>query len=92
MLSLYRGLLYLYPSLYRREYADEMISVFRDAHADVSAASLTDRISFALARFWACLPALCGSVSASLAVAIHWLHSGGSICVQNFVSHDPQSS
>jgi hypothetical protein len=46
MLSLYRGLLYLYPSLYRREYADEMISVFRDAHDDLSAASVTDRISF----------------------------------------------
>ena len=46
MLSLYRGLLYLYPSLYRREYADEMIAVFRDAHADVGAASVTDRISF----------------------------------------------
>jgi hypothetical protein len=46
MLSLYRGLLYLYPSLYRREYADEMISVFRDAHDDLSAARVTDRISF----------------------------------------------
>jgi hypothetical protein len=46
MLSLYRGLLYLYPSIYRREYSDEMISVFRDAHADVSAASIADRISF----------------------------------------------
>ena len=46
MLSLYRALLYLYPSLYRREYADEMISVFRDAHADVSAASVTHRMSF----------------------------------------------
>jgi hypothetical protein len=46
MLSLYRGLLYLYPSLYRREYADEMISVFRDAQDDLSAASVTDRISF----------------------------------------------
>ena len=46
MLSLYRALLYLYPSLYRREYADEMISVFRDAHADVGFASVTERVSF----------------------------------------------
>ena len=46
MLSFYRCLLYLYPSLYRREYADEMISVFRDAHADVSARSVKEGISF----------------------------------------------
>jgi len=46
MLSFYRWLLYLYPSLYRREYADEMISVFRDAQAEVSAGSFGERISF----------------------------------------------
>jgi hypothetical protein len=46
MLSLYRCLLYLYPSLYRREYADEMISVFRDAQAEVSAGSFGERVSF----------------------------------------------
>ena len=46
MLSLYRCLLYLYPSLYRREYAEEMISVFRDAQAEVSARSFADRVSF----------------------------------------------
>src|SRR5260370_17968887 len=46
MLSFYRWLLYLYPSLYRREYGDEMISVFRDAHAHVSAGSVKERISF----------------------------------------------
>lgn len=46
MLSFYRSLLYLYPSPYRREYADEMISVFRDAQAEVSAGSLVKRISF----------------------------------------------
>lgn len=46
MLSLYRWLLYLYPSLYRREYQDEMISVFRDVHADASAGSVKNRISF----------------------------------------------
>jgi hypothetical protein len=46
MLSFYRWLLYLYPSLCRREFADEMISVFRDAHADVSAGSVKERISF----------------------------------------------
>jgi hypothetical protein len=41
-----RWLLYLYPHLYRHEYADEMVSVFRDAHADVSAGSFKERISF----------------------------------------------
>lgn len=46
MLSFYRGLLHLYPSSYRREYADEMISVFRDAHANASAGSVTERTSF----------------------------------------------
>jgi hypothetical protein len=46
MLSFYRCLLYLYPPLYRREFKDEMVSVFRAAHADISAASLRDRISF----------------------------------------------
>ena len=46
MLSFYRWLLYLYPSLYRREYADEMISVFRHAQAEVSTGSFGERISF----------------------------------------------
>jgi len=52
MLSFYRWLLYLYPSLYRREYADEMISVFRDAHAEVSTASFGERISFRARETW----------------------------------------
>jgi hypothetical protein len=55
MLSLYKGLLYLYPSLYRREYAHEMISVFRDAHADVSAGRVTDRISFSISEIFGLL-------------------------------------
>lgn len=46
MLSLYRWFLDLYPSAYRREYADEMISVFRDAHTDASVLNLGRRISF----------------------------------------------
>lgn len=46
MLIFYRWLLYLYPRLYRREYKDEMVSVFRDAHADVAAGSCRERISF----------------------------------------------
>ena len=46
MLSLYRWLLYLYPSIYRREYADEMISVFRDAQAEVSTGGFGERICF----------------------------------------------
>jgi hypothetical protein len=46
MLTFYRCLLYLYPSLYRREFADQMVSVFRDAQADVSARSFGERTSF----------------------------------------------
>jgi len=46
MLAFYRWLLYLYPSLYRREFADEMLLVFRDAHADASAAGFAERICF----------------------------------------------
>lgn len=52
MLSVYRGLLYLYPSVYRREYAAEMVSVFRNAQADVSAASLRERFSFRFREGW----------------------------------------
>ena len=55
MLSFYRWLLYLYPSLYRREYADEMISVFRDAKADVSDGSFGERISFRARETWGLL-------------------------------------
>jgi hypothetical protein len=46
MLSFYRSLLYLYPRLYRHEYADEMVSVFRDAHGDVSMGKFKERVSF----------------------------------------------
>ena len=46
MLVLYKGLLHLYPSAYQREYAQEMISVLRDAQADISAASFRERLSF----------------------------------------------
>lgn len=46
MLVFYRGLLYLYPRLYRHEYASEMISVFRQAHADISTGSFAHRFSF----------------------------------------------
>jgi hypothetical protein len=46
MTCLYRWLLYLYPPPYRREYAAEMISVFRDVQADVRVESFRERISF----------------------------------------------
>lgn len=46
MLSFYRGLLYLYPSHYRREFADEMVCVFREAEADLSPAAFNQRIAF----------------------------------------------
>ena len=55
MLSLYRCLLYLYPSLYRRACADEMISVFRDAQAEVSTGSFGERISFRARESWGLL-------------------------------------
>lgn len=48
MLSLYRGLLFLYPAVYRREFEAEMISVFRDAQADIGTARTSDRCSFRL--------------------------------------------
>jgi hypothetical protein len=44
MLRLYKCLLYLYPTSHQREYAAEMISVFRDAQADVGGSR--ERISF----------------------------------------------
>ena len=46
MLRFYRWLLYLYPQFYRHEYADEMVSVFRDAQTAVRAGSLKERICF----------------------------------------------
>jgi hypothetical protein len=46
MLRFYRWLLYLYPRPYRHEYAAEMVSVFRDAHADVNAGGFRQHISF----------------------------------------------
>jgi hypothetical protein len=46
MTSLYRFLLYLYPPSHRREYADEMIAVFRDAQAEIRPESLRKRIAF----------------------------------------------
>ena len=46
MLRFYRWLLYLYPRLHRHEYADEMVSVFRDVYADVSAGRFGERICF----------------------------------------------
>ena len=46
MLIFYKCLLYLYPALYRREFADEMISVFRDVQAHVRGRSFCERICF----------------------------------------------
>jgi len=36
LLTLYRGLLYLYPSGYRREYGEEMSAVFREVEQDAA--------------------------------------------------------
>lgn len=64
MIAFYRWLLYLYPSGYRREYADEMISVFRCAHADACAGSFGARISFHLRE-------ICGLLAGSVQEHIH---------------------
>ncbi|HEY4766962.1 MAG TPA: hypothetical protein VIH75_25060 [Candidatus Sulfotelmatobacter sp.] len=55
MLTFYRWLLYLYPSLYRREYADEMVSVFHDAQAELSARRFGGRLSFRIRETWGLL-------------------------------------
>jgi hypothetical protein len=46
MLRFYKWLLYLYPPVYRREFGDEMISVFRDLQKEVRDRSFRERISF----------------------------------------------
>ena len=46
MIRFYRWLLKLYPSAYRREYADEMVLVFQGAQVDAGAGSFRTRISF----------------------------------------------
>ncbi len=46
MTRFYKLLLYLYPPSHRREYAEEMVCVFRDAQANVQSASLKERIAF----------------------------------------------
>jgi hypothetical protein len=66
MLLFYRWLLYLYPSLYRRDFADEMISVFRDAQAEVSAGSLGERICF---RARECVGLLAGALQEHIRIS-----------------------
>jgi len=46
MIFFYRCLLYLYPPSHRREFAEEMICVFRNAQADVHSGSFRERVSF----------------------------------------------
>jgi hypothetical protein len=92
MLSLYRWLHYLYPQLYRHEYADEMVSVFRDAHADVSAGSFMERISF---RVRETLGLLVGAMREHIRVITgsdQPISFRGAKCAQNSVSRGPQSS
>jgi hypothetical protein len=43
MLAIYRSLLYLYPSAYRDEFAEEMISVFREMQAGMERKGLLPR-------------------------------------------------
>jgi len=46
MTLLYRLLLYLYPPSHRREYAEEMTAVFRNAQVDIRSECLRGRIAF----------------------------------------------
>ncbi|HKH97624.1 MAG TPA: hypothetical protein VJ999_00835 [Candidatus Sulfotelmatobacter sp.] len=46
MLTLYRCLLYLYPAIYRREFGEEMTSVFLQAQLAVRNGNLAARVSF----------------------------------------------
>jgi hypothetical protein len=46
MLTLYRWFLYLYPSSYRHEFAEEMVSVFHDAQTEADSAGFAYRTSF----------------------------------------------
>lgn len=65
MTCLYRFLLYLYPPSHRREYAEEMIAVFREAQADIRSESFRERISF---RIRETLGLLAGSVQEHLRI------------------------
>jgi len=47
MFSVYRSLLYLYPSAHRREYGEEMTTVFLDAEADTRQKGI-----LCTGRFW----------------------------------------
>jgi hypothetical protein len=51
MLSLYRGLLYLYPAAYRHEYGDEMTGVFREVHTEMLNKEFMPRAAFLLREF-----------------------------------------
>jgi hypothetical protein len=51
MLSLYRGLLYLYPASYRRGYGDEMAGVFGKVHTETWGRGLRPRVQFLLREF-----------------------------------------
>ena len=55
MLVLYRWFLYLYPPVYRREYAGEMMSVFRDAQTDARAGSFGRGLAFHAREIWGLL-------------------------------------
>ena len=48
MLHLYRLLLLLYPSTHRREFSEEMITVFRQAQRDCSSLGFVPRLEFSI--------------------------------------------
>ena len=48
MLHLYRLLLSLYPSTYRREFTEEMVAVFRQVQRDCSSLGIMPRLEFSI--------------------------------------------
>jgi hypothetical protein len=46
MLVLYRSLLHLYPAAHRREYGEEMLTVFREVHAETWQSGAAARAAF----------------------------------------------
>lgn len=47
MSSFYRGLLFLYPPAYRKQFGAEMLAVFADLNSEISGKSIATRVVFA---------------------------------------------
>ena len=91
MLAVYQSLLRLYPSLYREQFAEEMISVFRDIDAETRKKGITAAQSSTFARSAACFAELSPNTPGAFSAATFRSHShlGGSPCVPVSVSPNP---